>query len=67
MRLATTAQRRPPQLPPSLANAGPISPLVIADRLITLAKDADRAGYHGTAANLVDLMFRVLDEGGRPN
>lgn len=38
------------------------SPLTIADRLITLAEEADRAGFLATASSLVDMVFRVLDE-----
>lgn len=39
----------------------PVSPLMLADRLLTLAQDADRAGYAGTAAHLVTVMYEVLD------
>lgn len=39
-----------------------ISPLVLADRLITLAQDADRAGLTGAANRLVDLAYAVFDE-----
>ncbi len=39
-----------------------VSPIIIADRLITLAQQADRAGYRDTAASLVTLMYSVLDE-----
>lgn len=42
-----------------------VSPLMLADRLLTLAQDADRAGYAGTAAHLVTVMFEVLD-GAKP-
>jgi hypothetical protein len=41
---------------------GKVSPLLIADRLITLAQDADRAGYSTTAERLVRLVNRVFDE-----
>ncbi len=41
----------------------PFSPLMLADRLLTLAQDADRAGFTGTASNLVAEMFEVLDSG----
>jgi hypothetical protein len=47
--------------PPYRAAAG-ISPLVLADRLITLAQDADRAGYRDTASLLVTLTFSMLDD-----
>ena len=40
----------------------PVSPLVLADRLLTLAQDADRAGYLDAASQLVSLMYSVLDE-----
>ncbi len=38
-----------------------VSPLMLADRLLTLAQDADRAGYTGAAAHLVTAMYKVLD------
>jgi len=37
------------------------SPLMLADRMITLAQDADRAGYAKTASRLVRLACKVLD------
>ena len=40
----------------------PVSPLVLSDRLIALARDADRAGYTGTAEQLVGLACSVFDE-----
>ncbi len=43
------------------AAARPVSPLVLADRLITLAQDADRAGYRDTASDLVTMAYTVLD------
>ncbi len=39
-----------------------VSPLVLADRLIGLAQDADRAGLRRPAANLVRLAFKMYDE-----
>jgi hypothetical protein len=42
-----------------------ISPLLLADRLITLAQDADRAGYSGTAGRLLRMAFRVCEEAPR--
>lgn len=44
-----------------MAPAAP-SPLVLCDRLISLAKDADRAGLVNTAEQLVKLAHIVLDE-----
>ncbi|HEX3347985.1 MAG TPA: hypothetical protein VHS58_07790 [Acetobacteraceae bacterium] len=47
---------------PSLAFAETPSPLVLCDRLLTLAQDADRAGYSFTAEQLLHLAHVVLDE-----
>lgn len=44
--------------------APPVSPLVLADRLITLAQDADRAGYRLQAEHLVSMVYSVLDTTG---
>jgi hypothetical protein len=38
------------------------SELVLSDRLITLAKDADRAGFIDTAEHLLTLACSVFDE-----
>ena len=38
-----------------------ISPLVLCDRLLTLAKDADSAGMSHAAEHLLDLVSEVLD------
>ena len=43
----------------------PLSELVLSDRLITLAKDADRAGYIDTAEHLLSLAYSVFDEAHR--
>ena len=40
----------------------PFSELVLSDRLITLAEDAERAGYKDTAERLVTLACSVFDE-----
>jgi hypothetical protein len=39
-----------------------LSELVLSDRLIALAEDADHAGYKDTAQQLVTLACRVFDE-----
>lgn len=39
----------------------PPSPLVLADGLIRLAADADRAGQTRTALRLIELAYGVLD------
>lgn len=41
------------------------SELVLSDRLIALAEDADRAGYTGTAEMLLSLACSVFDEAPR--
>lgn len=43
------------------SEAPPISPLMLADRLLTMAQDADRAGYAAAAARLVTAMFDILE------
>jgi hypothetical protein len=40
----------------------PASPLVMCDRLLALAKDADRSGFSITAEHLLHLAFSVLEE-----
>ena len=40
------------------------SPLILADRLISLAQDADRAGYRASADRLIGLVYAVLDDEG---
>lgn len=55
------------QLPGSvLSTWGAVSPLVLSDRLIALAEDADRAGFTGTAEQLVCLACAVFDEAPQP-
>lgn len=39
-----------------------VSPLVIADRLLTLAQDAERAGFPGPAERMLRLAYAVWDE-----
>ena len=58
-----------PARPPAQAPAGlPVtcSPLVLSDRLISLAKDAERAGLLVSAARLIGLAYSVLDDEGTP-
>lgn len=47
---------------PVPASPPPASPLVLCDRLISLAEDADRAGFKTTAAHLVELIEEMFDE-----
>jgi hypothetical protein len=50
----------------AIAAAKPaLSELILSDRLITLAKDADRAGYTDTAEHLLTLACNVFDEAPR--
>lgn len=63
MSLALAAATVSVRSPVAVCGMTPVSPLVIADRLITLAKEADRAGYRDTASHLVNLVYSVLDEG----
>ncbi len=39
-----------------------VSPLVLADPLISLAQDADRAGLRDAASRLVHLAYHVCEE-----
>lgn len=41
------------------------SPMTLSDRLITLAQDADTAGYAVTAEQLVQLAITIFDEAPR--
>jgi hypothetical protein len=48
--------------PAHLAKAPRFSPLILADRLISLAQEADRAGLHDSASRLLGLVYAVLDD-----
>jgi hypothetical protein len=43
-----------------------VSPLVLADRLLSLAADAERSGLHRPAERLLRLAFAVYDEKPEP-
>ena len=49
---------------PDFAAASPnrFSPLVLIDRLIALAEQADRAGMEATAGRLLRFAYAVCDE-----
>lgn len=49
-------------VPPCHLARDTFSPLVLVDRLISLARDADRAGHGRTASRLVELAHVVCDE-----
>ena len=51
-----------PSAAPSRDLLAGASPLILADRLISLAQEADRAGHVGTASQLVRLAHTVFDE-----
>ena len=57
------------QIPENARSAPPparcVSPLILADRLLTLAQDADRAGFFKPAERLLKLAYAVCDE--QPN
>ena len=44
------------------APAIPVSPLVLSDRLLSLARAADHAGCRATAVTLLGVAHAVLDE-----
>jgi hypothetical protein len=39
-----------------------VSPLVLADKLLSLAQDADRAGYARPAERLLRLAYAICNE-----
>jgi hypothetical protein len=53
--MSATTQTYEPQFPPT-------SPLILSDRLLSLAEAAERAGFAHTADDLVRLAHRVFDE-----
>jgi hypothetical protein len=62
------ARRKPSMVPMSesrIRQFSTISPLTLSDRLITLAKDADTAGYAVTAEQLLRLAITIFDEAPR--
>jgi hypothetical protein len=50
---------------PTIRPSRALSPMALSDRLITLAKDAEAAGYAVTAEQLVQLALTVFDEAPR--
>ncbi len=44
-----------------------VSPLMLADRLLSLAQDADRAGMAKPAQRLLKLAYAVCNEKPLPN
>ncbi len=47
----------------AIAGAGTVvSPLMLADRLLTLAQDADRAGFAKPAERMLKLAYAVWNE-----
>jgi len=49
--------------PYMLSNAASLpSPMILSDRLLSLAQDADRAGCRATAERLLALAHTVFDE-----
>lgn len=50
------------RLDPRVPSTPPASPLILCDRLISLAEDAERAGLRTTAAHLVELIEEIFEE-----
>lgn len=50
---------------PAPGKIAALSAMSLSDRLITLAKDADTAGYGVTAERLVRLAMTIFDEAPR--
>jgi hypothetical protein len=50
---------------PTIRPSRALSEMALSDRLITLAKDAEAAGYAVTAEQLVRLAITVFDEAPR--
>ncbi len=46
----------------STSASPPISPMMLSDQLLRIAKEADSAGLRRTAEYLLDLASEVLDE-----
>jgi hypothetical protein len=54
-----------PMIDTGIRQSTTLSPMTLSDRLITLAKDADTAGYAATAEQLVQLAITIFDEAPR--
>lgn len=54
-----------PTIETGIRQPATLSPMTLSDRLITLAKDADTAGYAMTAEQLVRLAMTIFDEAPR--
>jgi hypothetical protein len=52
------------QIRPVEPSTAPVTELTLSDRLIALAKDAERAGFRKAAEGLVRLACDVFDEAG---
>ncbi len=50
----------------SIAPAMPASPLVLSDHLLSLAQEADRAGFAVVAEHLLHLAHSVLEDSRAP-
>jgi len=46
----------------AVASQNSVSPLMLADQLLTLAQNADRAGLHRPAERLLKLAYAVYAE-----
>lgn len=59
--IPATIGSRPPAAPARPAQTVHLSPLMLSDRLLHLAREADRAGLRDAASSLVRLACDVLD------
>lgn len=59
--IPATIGSRPPAPPARPAPDAQFSPLLLSDRLLHLAREADRAGLRDAASSLVLLACDVLD------
>lgn len=46
----------------TIASTRPASPLMLADQLLTVAQETDRAGYPKLAEQLLGIAFDVLEQ-----
>jgi hypothetical protein len=60
--MSTTLQTRNAPSLGYFPGAETVSPLVLADKLLSLAQDADRAGYARPAERLLRLAYAICNE-----
>jgi|HubBroStandDraft_5_1064220.scaffolds.fasta_scaffold2689486_1 hypothetical protein len=60
--MSTLHTHTAPPVPGYFPGAEKVSPLVLADKLLSLAQDADRAGYARPAERLLRLAYAICNE-----